>query len=279
MSKISKLLISICILGAGICVIVILSFYYNRERDRQKNEELASQVMQFQETETIVPESSELQETINASMTTEVPEEDTQASTTTEASEETSEPYISPVHFDLLHDINPELYVWLKIDNTDIDFPVGEHADENDRDFYLGMGYDLKPTETGTLYSIPGVCGRDAERAIIVYGHNQSKFAMLREYRNPSFWDDHRYIDLYWETEEVRYEIFAYAQVDNYILTDIYDFSSRDGVDKFLSDIWTAKTTTSHIFAPCSADDQILILSTCVPGNTEARFIIAGRAL
>lgn len=256
--KIRKLLLILCILAAAICAAVVIGVLNSREKSRQRDEELARTALT----------------TESDASASDIREGSARETNTTLFSEEIPKyVYNSPVDFDWLKSINSEITSWLVLDNTDINYPVAQHEDVSDRDFYLNMGYDLKADQTGTLYTIPN----DASEYVrIVYGHNQSRFAELKRYNEDGYWEGHNRITLYLPEAEYEYSVFAAAKVNDRLITDLYDLKTRDGRQTFLDSILAEEGDTSHIFGSCSADDEMIILSTCVPGQTDNRFIVVG---
>lgn len=94
-----RILWLVCILGAGICIGFAVSYYMKIQKNKKVYEEIK---MTESATEAAVPVTSEVKET------------------------ETKEKAEVPVNFDELWDINPEIYAWIEIPGTDVNYPIAQ---------------------------------------------------------------------------------------------------------------------------------------------------------
>ena len=260
MSKTRKIILTICIVVAVICVAYLAWFFIRKAVSARKDERLSSIAsVQTSEAETEKPTTAQTRET----------------STTEE--EETTEPYVSPVDFEALWEINPELYAWLVMPNTHIDYPVAQHYDPNFRDYYLRTGYDHNYDFSGTLFSIDNATDL-SDDVIIIYGHNQSRFEELRSFRNENYWEDHREMTLYGPDAEYTFTIFAAVVVSDVYIPGAFNLYKSTGREMFLDLVNASNDLNSHIDTSIevTGDDKLLVLSTCVPERSEQRYLVIG---
>ncbi|WP_097003344.1 class B sortase [Lacrimispora amygdalina] len=126
--------------------------------------------------------------------------ESTTANTVTEGNKE--EPYVSPIDFDKLKKINPDVVGWILIEGTNIDYPI-VRTDNNDT--YLDTDFEGKKNPSGAIFldcdSEPDFSGRHN----IIYGHhmkNGSMFKDIIKYKDESFYQAHQTIVIYTPQQE-----------------------------------------------------------------------------
>ena len=90
--------------------------------------------------------------------------------------------------------INSDVIGWIKIDGTNIDYPVMQNGD-----FYLHKNIYKNYSSHGTPY-LAQYCNLITSDNLIIYGHHMkdnSMFAQLENYKNYNFYKNHKYIKLY----------------------------------------------------------------------------------
>lgn len=116
------------------------------------------------------------------------------------------------------------------------------------------------------------------DRVTVIFGHSNGnslfrKFSVLKHFRDADFARVNRYIYLTIDGVQSKWKIFA---VSNYPVENNYVQANPS--DDFLNwEIQQMKATSYNQYTTSvSADDKILILSTCVGGgaNYETRFIV-----
>ncbi|MDO4304913.1 MAG: class B sortase [Bacillota bacterium] len=140
-----------------------------------------------------------------------------------------------------LQEENPDVFAWLYIPGTDIDFPVlqSEEAD----DYYENHDAFGKISEEGALYTelanlknmcdfntvIHGKCSENGESGL---------FAELYRFADPDFFEEHENVYLYIDGNLLTYEVFAAYERDNTSLIRTYDFTYMAGCQEFLNDLY-----------------------------------------
>ena len=66
--------------------------------------------------------------------------------------EEKEDPYESVIEFKAFQEINPDVYAWIQIPGTNIDYPILQSAVEAD-DYYLNTTIDGKSGYPGSIYT------------------------------------------------------------------------------------------------------------------------------
>lgn len=201
------------------------------------------------------------------------PATETEPITTTEA----KEPYVSPIDFDALWEINPDIYAWIEIDDTVISYPILQHPTDND--YYLNHTPEHKSGFPGSIYTF-NVNAKDfSDFNTLIYGHrmdNGTMFSNLKFYRDESYLREHQTIKIYLPDRELYYTIFASVVYDDRLITAYYDFSDPDSCRAFLDSIYGNRDLNSHILTEpeVTEEDRIITLSTCIKGQENNRYLI-----
>lgn len=94
-----------------------------------------------------------------------------------------SEPGGAKVDFEQLKAQNPDIYAWISVPGTGIDYPVLQKSDAKDPydNYYLNHQVDLSEGFPGVIYSQP-VNRRDFMDAVtVLYGHNLKNGGMFSD--------------------------------------------------------------------------------------------------
>ncbi len=182
------------------------------------------------------------------------------------------------IDFDALKAQNPDIYAWITVPGTGIDYPVlqkGDAADPYD-DYYLNHTLDLREGYPGSIYS-HAVNQRDFEDPVtILYGHNLkdgSMFSGLHEFEDQEFFEKNHQILIHLPDRTVTYEVFAAVDYSDELLPCAYDFSSPGEVRRYLADVGSCAGNFREDME-VSEEDKILTLSTCYSGRDDRRLLI-----
>ena len=192
--------------------------------------------------------------------------------------EKTSDYVEPPVDFVKLKKINPDIYAWINIPGTVIDYPIVRNADDNA--YYLTHTVENKKSAYGAIYTEDYNDMDFADFNTVIYGHNMKNgtmFGSLKKYRNKSFFDENREINVYMPGRIMKYRIFAAHITDDRHILLSYDFKNESVRNEYISDIFSNKNMSSLFDQeiPLTADDRIITLSTCT-GKPEERYLVQG---
>lgn len=208
------------------------------------------------------------------------PEETQAESEGTEATEETepTEPEILQAYA-AIHESNPDVVGWIKIDGTKIDYPVMQTPDRPN--YYLKRNFNGEQSEHGSIY-IREECDMNAPSDnITVYGHNMldgSMFAYLLNYEDKDVWEYNPLIFFDTLYEYHVYKIFAVfkteASIDKgFKYHNMIDAVDEEEFDKFIA---TAKELSFYDTGITPEyGDKIICLSTCEYTLPNGRFVVA----
>ena len=178
---------------------------------------------------------------------------------------EDKEEYI--IDFSKLKEQNNETVAWIKVNNTNIDYPIVK-ADNND--FYLNHSFDKNKNSAGWIFADYRNKFDNTDKNLVIYGHNMrddSMFGSLKWVINEDWYnnEDNKYITLITENETQVYEVFSVYQIekeDYYLQTE---FSDDNNFEQFVNTI--KKRSIKEFNTDVSKDDNILTLSTCANNN------------
>ena len=213
---------------------------------------------------------------------------DSDADDGTEASEGVNQPAdLSPygitdrsIDWAALQEENEDVYAWVTVPGTAIDYPVLQHPEE--MDYYLEHLLDGSKGNAGCIYTQRMNSKDWSDRNTILYGHNLragTMFAGLHDFEDADFFEENRYIHIYSADGRILvYEIFAaYAFSDAHILLT-YDFMTEEGYGQYLDVTRESAEKAGHFREEAAPDatDNMITLSTCVRGIDNQRYLVQG---
>ena len=180
-----------------------------------------------------------------------------------------------------LFELNSHLVGWLRIDGTDVDYPVMQTPDSPD--YYLHRDFYGKYSYAGCLYAREQCDITLPSDNITIYGHNMkdgSMFADLLNYRSMDFWKSHRYITFETLTESHTYEIFAVFTTSALVGEGFayHQFIQAATETDFYSYVRDCKALSLYdTGVSVSYGDKLITLSTCEYTQTEGRFVVVAK--
>ena len=116
--------------------------------------------------------------------------EENETSETVEATE--GEAVMLP-EYAKLYEQNSDIVGWIRIDDTQINYPVMQSPQEPN--FYLKHGFDKEYTDYGCPYMSESCDVNKPSDNLIVYGHhmkNGTMFSDLEKFKSKDFWEEHK---------------------------------------------------------------------------------------
>lgn len=192
--------------------------------------------------------------------------------------ESMGEPGGAKADFGQLKAQNPDIYAWITVPGTGIDYPILQKGDAKDPydNYYLDHRADLSEGLPGAIYSQP-VNGRDFTDAVtVLYGHNMKNgemFGSLHLFADKEFFDQNSRIIIYTPEKELTYEIFAAVDFSDALLPYEYDFTKNAEIQRHLVNVRECEGNFREETA-ISEGAKILVLSTCYSSKEERRFLV-----
>ena len=191
----------------------------------------------------------------------------------------TEEPYVSPIDFASLQEQNPDVYGWLRIPNTEFDFPLVQR--EGDDSFYLTHNSGGEEDSAGAIFTESAYNSTDMEDPVTVaYGHQMhagTMFGKLQEtYSQENALEDYGEVIVYLPEKELHYQVFAAVPYDNRHILYNYDCTDSRRFNAFLNSIYEVREIGAQFASgvTVSTDDKVLVLSTCLAGNSQRRYLV-----
>ena len=180
---------------------------------------------------------------------------------------------------------NEHMVGWLKVDGTNIDYPVmWTPGDEN---YYLYRGFDGSDDLNGCLILDTDSSVEPLTTNLIIHGHNMKSGAMfgnLTDYEDKSYYEEHKYMSLYTEECLRNYEVIAVFRSQVYKKTDnvfkFYKFfqaNTEEEFEDFYQNIKQLSIYDTGVTAQFG--DNFITLSTCVYHVTNGRFVVVAKEI
>jgi sortase B len=177
--------------------------------------------------------------------------------------------------FEELKALNPEVVAWLTVDGTGIDYPVVQGSGNND---YVNRDAKGEYSLSGALFLDYRNHAQFSDFNSLIFGHhmeNSEMFGDIGKFENQEFFNTHRYGALFYNGAMHGIDFFEFLKADAYD-DRIYAVPavSEEGRRKYLSDLMNLAVYRRNTVV--SADDHIVLLSTCSGSSTNGRDILAG---
>ena len=176
-----------------------------------------------------------------------------------------------------LYDKYEDYRGWIKVDNTNIDYPIVQGKDNS---FYLDKDINKNYVSSGSIFMNYLNNGFNDENTVL-FGHhmrNKTMFAQLKKYKEKEFFYGNNDIEIELKDgKTLKYKVFsAYVTdaKDNYIETN---FADKTKYKEFLEKIKNKSIYKSNI--DVNEDDKIITLSTCSYEFNDARMVVHGKLL
>lgn len=191
--------------------------------------------------------------------------------------EETKEPVEIPIDFTQLQQMNPDVYAWIQIPGTAVDYPIVQSADDNT--YYLTHDINNQQNVNGAIFTENYNHKDFQDPNTLIYGHNMrngSMFQSLHQYMDRSFFDSNRTVIIYLPDRILHYKIFAAYLYDNRHILMSFDFSDKNVYKRYLEDIFSMRDMNSFVDTSMKVDnkDKIITMSTCYAGISSQRYLV-----
>lgn len=179
--------------------------------------------------------------------------------------------------------INSDVVGWIKIENTNIDYPVMQNGD-----YYLHRNIYKNYSSHGTPY-LAEYCNIQYSDNLIIYGHHMndnSMFAQLDNYKKHSFYENNKYIKFYSYyngiTIEKTYEIaIAFKTVvysdKGFKYYNYTNFSDVQELNDFIENCRKLEFYNTGI--DINYGDKLITLSTCEYSQKNGRIVVVAKQI
>lgn len=180
---------------------------------------------------------------------------------------------------------NTDIVGWLEIENTNINYPVLQGADNN---YYMTHNYKNEKSKNGSIFLEANYNWNIPSNNLLIYGHNLGNGMMFQEllkYEKKSFYQEHPVIRFTTAEEDTEYEIISVFKSRVYYKSEknvfrYYYFINNESEEEYNEFVKNAKNASLYpIDATASYGDQLITLSTCSYYVEDGRFVVVGRKI
>ena len=164
-----------------------------------------------------------------------------------------------PIDFEALQERNPDVYAWITVPGTQIDYPILQR--ENDNTYYLTHTIDHEEKTEGAIFTENYNSTDFGDPNTVIYGHdmkNGTMFRSLLDYQDREFFEENKEIIIYTPDAIRHYEIFAGYPYDNRHILRSFNLN-----DKNIFRIYSGK----YFFL--SWNIEFLVLDTSMEVDTD----------
>lgn len=179
--------------------------------------------------------------------------------------------------FSQLLSINPEVVGWIRIEDTNIDYPMVQ-ADDNEK--YLRLTLDGQWNNAGTIFVDYRVEEPFVSENTMIHGHNQRNKAMFHDltlYLDQAFWESHPYVSVLTPEKNYLYQIYSCYQSPNVSKTYNCQFSGEEQYQDYLD--YTVSQSLYDTGVSVTSSDRILTLSTCNNDWEDTRMVVHAKLI
>ncbi len=237
------LLVAACILCIG-----VLLFFLKKDQEEELSAEQQQEQILEEFTQDVIPEAEVLEEPERAEL---------------------------PIDFEGLWEINPEIYAWIEVPDTKINYPILQHEGE-DQGYYLTRDLYGKSNQAGSIYTEDYNNKDFQDYHTVLYGHNMkngSMFHNVRYFADREFFEEHRELYVYMPEKILKYEIIACYEYDDRHLLGMFDYDDMEAYGEYLEEIMNPRSMYAMIRQgwELDTDDKLLTLSTCIANKPNNR--------
>lgn len=186
----------------------------------------------------------------------------------------------SIIDFDSLIDTNGDIYAWIYMPDTNVNYPILQHP--IDYDYYLTHNVDDTEGRPGCIYTHKPQSKDFTDFATILYGHdwkNGTMFGALRDFYDGEYFGNHEFIYIYTPEKKLTYKIIkATLHSDDYLLSE-YDNFSEQGIHDFIDMLGEESSHSACHDRNVSygPTDKYIVLSTCTWISKSKRYLVIGK--
>ena len=183
----------------------------------------------------------------------------------------------NPIDFKKLQEINPDIYAWIQVPGTRINYPVASVTGTEDEDYDLNHNYRKIYEFAGTIYSHRENARDLSDPVTVLYGHNMingSMFAGIKKFADREFFENHDTVYVFTREQQLTYQIIScYESDDKDILKHYGLFQNKNLLEDYHRVIKQPENGFTRKGSSLGADDHILTLSTCSSISTKRRLL------
>lgn len=188
----------------------------------------------------------------------------------------------NPIDFASLQAANSEIYAYIKIEDTNVDYPIVQSA--TDDEFYLRhTAEDKSWSASGAVYTESINTKTFNDRVTVIYGHNgygDTFFTTLHRFEKEDFFNNHPYFYIYTPEKKLTYQVISAFKYDDRHIMNSFNFADTVQFlefEQYLSNPSSAlKNVRTQLDNELDEDSKIVVLSTCITNQKSSRYLVCG---
>ena len=194
-----------------------------------------------------------------------------------EVEEPEEEPIQIPIDFASLKQVNPDIYAWIDIADTNVHYPIVQSA--TDDLYYLEHTIEGVKGYPGSIYT-ERVNAKDfSDFNTLIYGHDMrdgSMFKHLHKFADAEFFNTHDTVMIYTETDIKTYKVLAAVVYDDRHIMYTYNNDNVEARMAFVQSLYDSKSFKNQYRDGLQVDENshLITMSTCITGQPNRRFIV-----
>lgn len=183
-----------------------------------------------------------------------------------------------------LYEKNKKLIGWLKIDDTNIDYPVMQTSNN---EYYLDHNFNQEYDKNGSIFMDYECSAYPRSTNLILYGHHMKSgnmFGNLQKYAKESYGKEHALIQFDTIYEKATYQVMYVFRSQVYNEDDVVfkyyqfiDANSEAEFSYYMDEM--AKLSLYDTGVTASYGDSLLTLSTCDHSQEDGRFVVVAKRI
>ena len=178
--------------------------------------------------------------------------------------------------FEELQKINPDIIGWIRVNETNINYPLLQAEDD---DTYMNTDAEGRYSLSGAIFLHCANKPDFSDFNNIIYGHHMEKHMMFGDvglFTEKKYFDEHPYGNLFFDVKDHGIEFYALLQADAYnekIFSVCADTS--EARQAYLQEIEANALHRRNL--KITENDHLVLLITCTSEMTNGRNILVGR--
>ena len=178
--------------------------------------------------------------------------------------------------FEELQKINPDVFGWIRINDTNVNYPLLQAEDD---DTYMNTDAEGNYSLSGSIFLHCANSPDFSDFNNLIYGHHMEKHKMFGDvglFTEKKYFDEHPYGNLFFDGKDHGIEFYALLQADAYNerLFSVCPETS-EAKQEYLQEIENNVLYKRDM--NITEDDHLVLLTTCTSDMTNGRNILVGR--
>ncbi len=188
----------------------------------------------------------------------------------------------SHVDFAKLRELNSDIFAWIYVPDTRIDYPVVQSS-EGDDYYYIYHNVNKEEDPKGAIYTEAANLTNMCDFNEVLHGQSPddgTMFADLGKFLDRPFFEEHPYIYIYMDGNALIYYTFAAYTRNNTRLIQQYDFTYASGCQQFLDEIYDGRSMNKIVRTgwenAVEVDNFIITLTTTNKDDPSRQTVVVG---